>query len=113
MEEYISLNLITCEDKIIITSILQIYVLNWYNMYLLYPGIDRTQKTIFQHLYWSGIREAFQKKATNCGTCQGKKQKKNGKLPSKESEQIPFNKLCVYITSTYIIRTKGQKENLN
>ena len=38
----IDLNLITCKGKIVITSKLQSYVLNWYHTYLLYPGMDRT-----------------------------------------------------------------------
>ena len=32
----INLNLIICEDKIVIPSILQSYVLHWYHTYLLY-----------------------------------------------------------------------------
>ena len=34
--------LITCEDNIVIPSILQSYVLHWYYTYLLHPGMDRT-----------------------------------------------------------------------
>ena len=48
--------LITCKDKIVIPSILQRYVLHWYHTYLLHPGMDRTEATIFQHLYWPNIR---------------------------------------------------------
>ena len=29
-----------CEDDIVITSILQSYILYWYHKYLPYPGID-------------------------------------------------------------------------
>ena len=47
----INLNLITCEDKIVIPSILQSYVLNWYNTYLLNPGMDRTEAMICQKFY--------------------------------------------------------------
>ena len=38
--------------------------------------------------------------------------KKNDKLPAKESEYIQWNKICVDIIDTYIIIWKGQKENL-
>ena len=82
----INLNLITCEDKIVILSILQSYILHWYHTYLLHPGIDRTEETIFQHLYWPRIREAVQKEVTYFDTCQCTKKlnKKYGKLSAKE-----------------------------
>ena len=47
----IDLILITCKYKIVILPILQSCVLNWYYMYHLYPGIDRTEAMIYQHLY--------------------------------------------------------------
>ena len=45
----IYLNLITCNDNIVILSILQSYVLRWYHIYLLHPGMDGTEAIIFQH----------------------------------------------------------------
>ena len=57
----IDLKLITCKDKIVITSILQGYVVNWYHTYLLHPGMDRTEDMIHQHLYWPDIRYAVRK----------------------------------------------------
>ena len=66
-------NLIMCEDKVVIPSILQSYVLHWYHTYILHPRMDRTEAMIFQHLYWPGIREAIRKEVTNCDTCQHKK----------------------------------------
>ena len=39
--------------------------------------------------------------------------KKNGKLPAKLAEEIPWNKLCVDLIGTYVIRRKGRKENLH
>ena len=38
---------------------------------------------------------------------------KYGKLPSKLAEEIPWNKLCVYIIGPYVKRRKGKKENLH
>ena len=35
------------------------------------------------------------------------------KLPAKEAEEIPWNKLCVYLIDPYVIRRNGKKENLN
>ena len=45
----INLNLIICQDKIIIPSILHSYVLHWYHKYLLHPGVDRTKAIIHQN----------------------------------------------------------------
>ena len=38
---------------------------------------------------------------------------KKDTLPAKYDEEIPGNKICVNIILTYLIRRKGQKENLN
>ena len=111
----IYLNIITCKDNIFILSKLQKYVLHWYHVYLLHPEMDRTEVMIHQHLYWLGIRHAVWKEVTNCYACQHTKQsnKKYGKLPDKEAEEILWNKLCVYIIGTHAIRVKEQKENLH
>ena len=65
----IYINLITCKDKIVILSKLQIYVLHWYHAYLLHPGMDRTEAMIRQLLYLPDIIYAVQKELTNCDTC--------------------------------------------
>ena len=76
--------------------------------------MDITEVMIHQHLYWPGIRPSVQKGVINCDTCQRKKQsnKKYGKLPDKLAEEIPRNKICVYLIGTYTIRKEGEKENL-
>ena len=51
----INLNLITCDHNILIPSILQSYALHWYHIYLLHPGMDRTEAMIYQNLCWLGI----------------------------------------------------------
>ena len=42
----IDLKIITCKDRIVITSKLQTYVVHWYHTYLLHPGMDRTEVMI-------------------------------------------------------------------
>ena len=66
-------------------------------------------------MYWPRIRYAIHKEVTNCDTCQNTKGSnvKYGKLPVKEDEEIPWNKLCVDIIGTYVICRNGQKENIN
>ena len=58
--------------------------------------MDITEVTNHQYLYWSGIRYAIRKEVTNFDTFQCTKwpNKKYGKLPAKEAEEIPWNKLC-------------------
>ena len=94
----IYLNLIMCDNKIFIPEILQSYVLHWYHTYLLHPVMDRTEAMIHQHLYWPRIRDTVQKEVINCDTCQHTKLSniKYGKLPAKEYEEMPYNKVYVF-----------------
>ena len=82
------LKLITCKNNIVILSKIQSYVLHWYHMYILHPGMYRTEAIIFQHLYWPNIRYAVRKEVTNCDTCQrtNRSNKKYDKLPAKLAE---------------------------
>ena len=77
--------------------------------------MDRTEATICQHLYWPGIREAVWKEVTNCDTFQrtNLSNKKYDKLPAKEAEETPWNKICVDQIVPYIKSRKLHKENLN
>ena len=77
--------------------------------------MDRPEAMILQHLYQPVIRNAVRKYVTNCDTYQRAKlsNKKYGKLPANEDEEIPWNKLCVDIIGTKVIRRKGQKININ
>ena len=81
-------NLITCKYMIGIPSILQSYIFNWYYMYLLNPGMDRTEVMTRQHFYWNDIRKSVREEVTNCDTYQCTKWSniKYGKLPPKEAE---------------------------
>ena len=47
----ININIITCEDNIVILSIIQKYVLHWYHTYLLNIVMDITEAVMSQHLY--------------------------------------------------------------
>ena len=74
--------------------------------------MDRTEEMISQHLYWPIIRNTVRKEVNNCDTCQRTKwsNKKSGKLPAKEAEEITQNKIFVYIIGPYGIRRKGKKK---
>ena len=81
----IDLGLIMCEENIVILSILQKYALHLYHMYLLFPWMYGTEAVIFQHLYWTVIRDNVWKEVTNCDNSQLTKRPniKYGKLPDK------------------------------
>ena len=77
-----------CEFDNVISSILQIWVLHLYHMYLLHPGMYIPEAMICQHFYWPGIREAVLKEVMNCDTFQSTKwpNEKYGELTSKGDE---------------------------
>ena len=61
------------------------------------PGINRTEETISQHLYWPKMRDQITKYVQACPTCQKNKTKvkKYGWLPPKEAEAQPWDKMCI------------------
>ena len=83
----INIIIITCDDNIVIPSILQSYVLHWYHTYLLHPLMNRTEVTIHQNLYWPGMIYAVCKEVKCFDTCQCSKRSniKYSKLPAKEA----------------------------
>ena len=111
----IDLNLIACEDKVVIPSNLQSYLLHWYHTYILHPGMDRTKAIICQYFYWTNIINTFQREVSNCDTCQRTKRsnKKYSKLPAKLAEEIPWNKIFVDLIGPYTIKINGKKKNLH
>ena len=108
----IDINVIKCEENIVIPSKIQNYVLHWYHTYILHPGMDRTEATIFQHFYWSGIRHAVRKEVNNCDNYQRTKQSniKYVKLTAKEAEEMPWNKLCVDLIGPYVVRKRERNK---
>jgi len=101
---------ICCKGKMVIPSSLQQRVIEWYHTYLSHPGINRTEETIGQHLWWPKMRDQITTAVKICPICQRnkKKQKKYGHLPPKEAEAIPWDKLCVDTIGTYKIRRRGK-----
>ena len=105
-------SLVCYNGKIVIPGLLQKHVIMWYHTTLCHPGINRTEETIGQHLWWPKMREHITKYVQICPLCQKTKrrQKKYGLLPPKEAEAIPWDKLCVDLIGPYKIRRKGAKE---
>ena len=69
---HIELDFITCEDNIVIPSILQGYVLHWCHKYLLHTGMDRMKAMIHHYLHVPGVRYYVWKEVANCVTFQRK-----------------------------------------
>ena len=54
-------------------SKLQGHLFHWYHAYKIHTGIDRTEATIRQSLYWPDIGYDVRKEVTDFDTCQRKK----------------------------------------
>ena len=105
-------SLITYKDKIVIPARLQKHVIMWYHTTLCHPGINRTEETIGQHLWWPKMRDHITNYVKACPLCQKNKrrQKKYGLLPPKEAETTPWDKLCVDLIGPYKIRCEGAED---
>jgi hypothetical protein len=79
---------------------------------LCHLGINRTEETIGQHLWWPYIREDIRDFVQRCPTCQKNKrsQRKFGHLPPKKAEVVPWDKMCIDLIGPYKIRRKGHKD---
>ena len=97
--------LICYNDKIVIAKSQQLQIVNWYHNYLGHPGINRTEESIGQHLWWENMRKHITLSVSSCLNCQKNKRchKKYGHLPEKEAEAIPWDKMCLELIGPYII----------
>ena len=76
---------------------------------LCYLGINRTEESIAQHLFWKQSREQVTKYVQTCPICKKntKKVKKYGWLPPKEAETVHWDKMCIDLIGPYTIQRKG------
>ena len=102
--------LICLKDKIVIAKSQQQQVVNWYHNFLGHPGINRTEESIGQHLWWEDMCKHITLTVNSCLNCQKNKRrhKKYGHLPEKEAEAIPWDKMCLDLIGPYIIRCKNK-----
>ena len=78
--------LLACyKNKIVIPTQLQRHIIMWYHTTLCHPGVNRTEETIGQHLWWPKMRDQITNYVKSCPLCQKTKrrQKKYGWLPPK------------------------------
>ena len=107
----ITRSLVCYKDKIVVPNKLQKHVIDWYHTTLCHPGINRTEETIAQHLYWPKMRSQITGHVQTCPYCQRNKRKvkKYGWLPPKDAEAIPWDKMCIDLIGPYSIRRKGRR----
>ena len=87
-------------------KVLRKYVVNWYHKYLLHTGTEQTSSTISQQYYWPHLRGDICTHIKVCNICQKNKKQnlKYVKLPAKEAEAIPWDRLSVDLVGPYKIR---------
>ena len=107
-----SRTLVCHNGKIVVPKKLTHHVTDWYHTVLCHPGINRTEESISQHLYWPKMRDQITNYVQSCPTCQRNKRKvkKYGYLPPKEAEATPWDKLCIDLIGPYKIRRKGTND---
>ena len=106
-----SIDLIACKEKIVVPEALRDRAVHFYNTCLLHPGINRTEATIAQHLWWPNMRQHIRHICEVCPSCQKNKKtyKKCGFLPAKEAEADPWERVCVDLIGPFKIKRKGSK----
>jgi hypothetical protein len=107
----ITRSLVCYKEKIVVPTKLQKHVIDWYHTTLCHPGINRTEESIAQHIWWPNMRSQITNHVQVCPTCQRNKRKvkKYGWLPPKEAEAIPWDKMCIDLIGPYKIRRKERK----
>ena len=100
------------KDKIFIPKALRKNVLKWYHEMLRHPGIDRTERTIRQHLVWPGLHDDVVRHVSSCIQCQKckKTRRKYGHLPPKTFQSNPWDYVCVDQIGPYTVHNKDGKD---
>ena len=68
-------SLVCYEGKIVVPTKLQQHIINWYHTVLYHPGINRTEESIAQHLFWPKSRDQITRYVQTCSICQKNKRK--------------------------------------
>ena len=91
------------QQKIVIPRSLQKRVGDWYHTHLCHRGTTRTEATIRQHFYWKTLRKNVEETCHRCQICQKSKASttKYGKLPNKQAESEPWERLHVDLIGPY------------
>jgi Integrase zinc binding domain len=112
--KYLRLPMGLCISPDIFQEVMSELMFDWYHITLCDPGINRTEETIAQHLFWPKRRDQIATYVQTCPSCQRNKRKvkKYGWLPPKEAETSPWDKRCIDLIEPYTIRRKGKNEHI-
>ena len=104
------IKLYCCEGKLVIPKSLQRRAVEWFHHYLQHPGTTRLEETLRGSMYWKGMRTTVRSYVKNCKKCQRnkRKEKKFGKLPTKQVVDTPWHTLCVDLIGPYTIKGKDK-----
>ena len=105
-------SLICCNNKMVVPKMFQTRLTEWYHTMLCHPGKIRTEETAKQHSMWKGTRSTVHNICLKCETCQKYKRthKRYSKLPEKEAEGNPWEKLCMDLIGPYKIAQSHKQE---
>jgi len=67
--------LVCYHGKIVVPANLQKHIIMWYHTTLCHPGINRTEETIGQHLWWPKMRDHISNYLKICPLCQRNKRR--------------------------------------
>ena len=101
----------TFKEKICVPTQLQKRVVEWCHNRLLCPGQKTSKETISQHFWWSKMRDHIRWHVKTCPMCQKNKTEKFncGHFPPKETEVMPWDKMCIKLIGPCEIRQKCQE----
>jgi hypothetical protein len=104
--------LVCNKEKIVIPGLLQKHVIMWYHTTLCHPGINHTEETIGQHLWWKEMQNHITNYVKICHLCQETKVDKRNMvcfLPKKQKQHHGINSVLTQLVLIYNPkeRTKG------
>jgi hypothetical protein len=104
----------TYDGKIYVPLSLRNSVIAWYHEYLCQPGINRTELSIRQTMFWPGLTEDVKKHVKKCLPCQKckKTRKPYGHLPAKTAEIEPWQTVQVDLVGPWKVKTPSGTKSL-
>jgi Integrase zinc binding domain len=104
--------LLTIDNQIIISKVLQQRTVSWYHLYLKHPGQNRMENTLKSIYWWNNMRKdiaLYVKTCRNCQLCK-KSRKKYGHLPLKDMEaSVPWNHVNINLIGPLSVKTKSKR----
>ena len=104
----------TYQGKIYVPPSLRPQVIAWYHQYLCHPGVNRTELSIRQTMYWPGLTEDVKKHVKTCLPCQKckKTRKPYAHLPVKRAKIEPWKLVQVDLVGPWTVSTPSGKKQL-